>query len=48
MKLAKRTIVAVLLLVPIFCLPNYLSFSIIRDSTDGGGPIYKVSVAALR
>lgn len=41
--LAKRTIIAVFLFVPVFCIPNYLSFAIIEEKTFTNNTIYKVS-----
>lgn len=44
MGVAKRTIVAVFLLVPLFCIPNYLSFAIVKDLAEQSNvTIYKVS-----
>lgn len=42
--LAKKSIVGVLLFVPVFCIPNYLSFSITTDiSSPPEGTVYSVS-----
>lgn len=41
--LAKRTIIGVFLLVPLFCIPNYLSFAIVKEVTETNSTIYKVS-----
>lgn len=46
MALAKRTIVAVFLLVPVFCIPNYLSFALIEEEdASKNSTIYKVGMA---
>lgn len=44
--LAKRTIIGVFLLVPLFCIPNYLSFAIVKEVTETNNTIYKVSFEA--
>lgn len=45
--LAKRIIVAIVLLVPVSCIPNYLSFDLVTDTTTlPNMTIYKVSSSA--
>lgn len=44
MSLAKQVIVAVILIIPVVCIPNYLTFAIVEEKTETNATIYKVSL----